>query len=180
MSMCLSNESFLAVEYVSQYLHLKIRPKWILSLWNFKPSLLVKVILHSSHMKSECSCNSAHFFCSKIFTPLPSTISTQFWPFHSLVNLLVMLPNSVWVNIRVFTICALLLKHSMLLSLVSLHGQIFWRFETALVAFLQNRTLQQEFLLFLVILFHSDCSRWRRHLEIILNFRKRLVNGSLL
>ena len=63
--MCLSKSLFLAVLNVSQNLHVKINPRWIFSWWNFNPSLLENVNLHSSHMNSECSCNSTHFIVPK-------------------------------------------------------------------------------------------------------------------
>ena len=69
---------------ISLYFFLfKTNPKWILSLWTFKPSLLWKDNLHSSQAKSECSCNSKHLTVSKYS-------HRTFRTFDSQVNLLVM------------------------------------------------------------------------------------------
>ena len=59
--MCLAKQFFLAVEYVSQYSQLKTNPSWILSLWNFKESLLPKDKRHCSQENSEWVSNSKQY-----------------------------------------------------------------------------------------------------------------------
>ena len=79
--------------------------------------------------------------CSSKFTQIPPTLIKTYSSFYSQVDLFEMNFHSVWVDMRVFTICASLLDVRMLHSLVMTHCLKFCSFELTSVTLLNHNIL---------------------------------------